>query len=49
MKLQFVGNRYTLTVPKEIVDFKHWEKGQKLIFSFDKDGSLFLIESNANT
>jgi len=46
-KLQYGSSRFTITVPKEIVEFKHWEKGQRLIFSFDQEGRLFLIESDA--
>ena len=46
-KLQYGGGRFTITIPKEVVEFKHWEKGKKFIFNFDQNDRLVLLESDS--
>ena len=45
VKLQECQNKFTLTVPLDIVRFKNWEKGQEFIINFDPEGRLTLIET----
>lgn len=45
-KIQYVKaqHRYFITIPKDVVDKKRWEKGKKILFSFNERGNVELIE-----
>lgn len=45
-KLQEVKGIYTINVPKLYVKKKKWRKGQELLWSFDQDGNLVLMDSD---
>ena len=44
MKLQEFEGRYSVTIPKEIVKLKRWNKGTKLILVLDRTGALLIVE-----
>jgi hypothetical protein len=44
VKLQETKGRYFLTIPSEYVRKKKWIKGQELLFSFDQDGNLVVMQ-----
>lgn len=39
-KLQLVKGRYSITIPKELVEKKKWEKGQNLYLIFNEKGEI---------
>ncbi len=43
-KLQYSQGQFTISVPRLMVKKKKWEKGQELIWSFDQEGNLVLME-----
>lgn len=44
VKLQESKNRYSITIPKEYVKQKGWEKGQELVLGFDHNGDIVIKE-----
>ncbi len=46
VKLQEVKNRYSITIPKQYVKLKKWEKGQELVVGFDHNGDIVIKEIN---
>ena len=36
--------QYFISVPQQVIRVKHWQKGQELLFNFNKDGNIELIE-----
>jgi len=40
VKLQENKNRWFITIPKEIVEFKKWEKGQELLVVMDFENNV---------
>ena len=44
VKLQETKGRDFLTIPNEYVRMKKWVKGQELLFSFDQDGNLVVMQ-----
>jgi len=45
VKLQECQNKFTLTIPLDIVKWKGWEKGQQFVINFDPNGQLTLVEA----
>lgn len=39
IKLQEVNGRYFVSIPKELVRWKKWEKGQELVIGFNERGN----------
>lgn len=39
-KLQQVKDRYFITIPKNLIEQKQWEKGQNLFFVFNERGNI---------
>lgn len=44
VKLQESKNRFSITIPKEYVKAKGWEKGQELVLGFDHNGDIVIKE-----
>lgn len=44
-KLQKTGNRYFITVPKNLVEQKKWEKGLELFFVFNERGNIEITDN----
>lgn len=44
IKLQEVNGRYFVSIPKELVRWKKWEKGQELAIGFNERGNLEITE-----
>jgi len=46
VKLQYIssehGGRWSITVPKDIVDAKKWKKGQRFAVTFNAEGNVVL-------
>ena len=45
VKLQENKNRWFITIPKEIVEFKKWEKGQELLVVMDFENNVQIKEA----
>lgn len=43
-RLQESKGKFTIVVPKEFVERKGWKKGQVLIFAFNENGNIILME-----
>jgi len=44
VKLQQMGEQYTITIPREYVEAKGWSKGQVLVIGFNAEGDIVLKE-----
>lgn len=46
VKLQYSkqNKRFHLTVPGELVESKHWKKGQRLLLAFNAQGNIEIRE-----
>lgn len=42
VKLQENKNRWFITIPKEIVKFKRWVKGQELVVALDSNDDIVI-------
>ena len=46
VKLQYIssehGGRWSITIPKDIVDAKKWKKGQRFAVAFNAEGDVVL-------
>jgi hypothetical protein len=38
--LQQKGNQYWICLPKELVEYKKWPKGKRLVLAFNERGNL---------
>jgi hypothetical protein len=47
VKLQEVNGRFFLSMPKELVKWKKWIKGQELVIGFNERGNLEISEVKA--
>lgn len=43
-KLQHCKNRWSITIPVELIKKKKWKPGKELVWSFDQDGDIKLME-----
>ncbi len=43
-KLQRSGGRFSITIPKDMVEKKGWEKGQSLFFTWNERGNIEIHE-----
>lgn len=45
VKLQETKDRYFITIPREMVKQKGWQKGQEILFLFNERGNIELTSS----
>ena len=44
VKIQEQNGQFFVTLPKEIVKFKNWKKGQNLLITQDRSGVVMIVE-----
>jgi hypothetical protein len=44
VKLQEMNGRFFLSMPKDLVKWKKWQKGQELVIGFNERGNLEISE-----
>lgn len=44
VKIQEAKSQFWITIPKLMIKKKGWKKGQELLWSFNQDGNLVLME-----
>ena len=45
--LQFNKERYSITIPHDLIAQKKWKKGQRLALGFDANGDIVMKEVKA--
>lgn len=43
-KLQEAKNRFSITIPRTLVERKGWKKGQELLLMFNEKGNVEIIQ-----
>jgi len=44
MRLQESKGRFSVSIPKDLVDAKQWTKGQRLFLAFNEKGNIEIRE-----